>query len=134
MFALISARDARDILESEMPCAAGAALSSQGRRTIMSHFERHTRVTRNRVVIEALESRVHLSMDDRGRISIIVDNTLASSISVGLSQLDMDDVGDGWSVSLHTDAPRMDDEHYVWDNVNRIPITNDNFGDFKQQY
>jgi hypothetical protein len=49
-------------------------------------------------------------------VSVIVDNTLASSLTAKLHQFQQDLLGDGWTVSLHLDAPRMDDELYIWAN------------------
>ena len=69
-----------------------------------------------REFVEKLESRVHLSYDDRGRISVIVDETIASDLSAELAQYKQDLIGDGWTVSVHTDAPRMNDNENVWDN------------------
>ncbi len=68
---------------------------------------------------ELLEPRVLLTgspYEDRGRVSVIVDNTLAASITAKLDQFEQDLIGDGWAVSVHTDAPRMKDNDYIWDN------------------
>jgi hypothetical protein len=79
------------------------------------------------VVAEELESRVHLSYDDRGKISVIVDATIASDLTAELAQYKQDLIGDGWTVSMHTDAPRMNDNQNVWNNgVNpavKVPST-----------
>lgn len=86
---------------------------------------------------EPLEPRMLLSAspyENRGWVSVIVDNTLQSSLTARLAQFKQDLIGDAWTVSLHNDAPRMDDEHYVWNNFLGVPVTNANFGDFKEQY
>jgi hypothetical protein len=66
--------------------------------------------------LEALEHRFLLSYDSRGKISVIVDNTRAEAISAELAQYKQDLVADGWIVSMHTNAPRMNDDLNVWDN------------------
>ena len=78
---------------------------------------------------EALESRVLLTgspYEGRGWVSLIVDNTLADAIDDDLVQLEQDELGDGWTaVSPHTNAPRMDDENYVWNNSQNSAVTLD---------
>ncbi|MGH7178452.1 MAG: hypothetical protein ACREJC_13825, partial [Tepidisphaeraceae bacterium] len=73
-----------------------------------------------RAIVETLESRTLLTgspYEDRGWVSVIVDNTVASDLSEKLAQFKSDLIGDGHTrVTIHTDAPRMDDENYVWSN------------------
>jgi hypothetical protein len=70
-----------------------------------------------RCAVEALEQRVHLSYDDRGKISVLVDQEVAPFLITELAQYRQDLIGDGFTVSLHTDAPRMNDDLNVWDNT-----------------
>jgi hypothetical protein len=67
-------------------------------------------------VLEPLEKRLHLSYASRGKISVIVDETKAAALSAELAQFKQDLIGDGWTVSMHTNAPWMDDDLNVWDN------------------
>ena len=73
-----------------------------------------------RTLWETLEPRVLLTatpMEDRGWISVIVDNTRVAGISSNLTQFAQDQLGEGWThVSVHTDAPRMEDQLYIWNN------------------
>src|SRR5437773_1097422 len=98
----------------------------QRKEIAMSDCTARNRKHSNRWLLEALEARTLLTgspYEDRGWISIIVDNTVATSISDNLAQLVQDEIGDGETgVSVHTDAPRMDDENYVWSNSQGIPI------------
>lgn len=57
-------------------------------------------------------------VEDRGRVIVLVDQTLASRLARPLSDWMSDLVGDGWTVVRH-DAPRHDDR--AWDNgpINR---------------
>ena len=73
-------------------------------------------------MIEAIESRVHLSYDDRGKISVIVDGTVAPALTAELAQFEQDLVRDGWTVSMHANAPRMNDDFNVWDNTASPPV------------
>jgi hypothetical protein len=66
--------------------------------------------------LERLERRVHFSADSRGKISIIVEAGVATALTTELSQYQQDLIGDGWRVSLHTDAPLMRDDQNVWNN------------------
>lgn len=50
-------------------------------------------------IAEPLESRLHLSYDNRGTISVIVDGTIASSISTDVAQYEQDLIGDGWRIA-----------------------------------
>src|SRR4051794_27003368 len=97
----------------------------QGRRILMLRAvstmylrSRTKQMQLRRATAEPLESRMFLTgspYENRGWVSIIVDHTVASSVSADLAQLQQDLIGDGWtSVSVHTDAPRMDDGNYVW--------------------
>jgi hypothetical protein len=80
-----------------------------------------------RTYVEALEPRVLLTgapMEDRGWVSLIVEQAIAASISTNLGVLAQDQLGDGYThVSTHTDAPTMDDENYVWNNQFGFPVT-----------
>jgi hypothetical protein len=79
-----------------------------------------------RSAIESLEQRVLLSYNSRGKISLIADERLfnpnfhtateISEIRASLHQYKQDLIGDGWMVSMHTDAPHMLDDFNVWDN------------------
>jgi hypothetical protein len=73
-----------------------------------------------RCAVEALEARLHLSYDDRGKISVIVEGGVASALAVELGQFQRDLISDGWTVSLHTNAPLMRDNENVWNNVDPL--------------
>jgi hypothetical protein len=87
----------------------------------------------SRAVTEVLEQRCLITgspYEDRGYVSIIVDNTVWSSVSANVVQLQQDLIGDGWNgVEVHDDAPRMDDEHYVWRDFTGVPspVTNSTY-------
>ena len=66
--------------------------------------------------IEALEQRMHLSYGSRGKISVIVEGGVASQLAAELGQLEQDMIADGWTVSMHMNAPEMNDNANVWDN------------------
>jgi hypothetical protein len=62
---------------------------------------------------------------DRGWVSVIVDHTIAADLAPKIEQFKRDLVADGWTVAPdstdsqilgHAQAPRMDDEKYVWNN------------------
>jgi hypothetical protein len=74
-----------------------------------------------RCAVEQLEQRIHLSYDNRGKISVIVDETIADALSVELAQYKQDLIADGWTVVMHDGiendaAPRMLDNANVWNN------------------
>jgi hypothetical protein len=80
-----------------------------------------------RALVETLEHRCLLSgspYDDRGWLSIIVDNTVASTLAPKLERWKQSLVGDGFKIApdqagvlSHNAAPRMNDELYVWKNT-----------------
>jgi hypothetical protein len=70
----------------------------------------------SRCAIDALEQRVHLSYDSRGKVSVIVEGGVAPALTVELNQLQNDLIADGWTVSMHTTAPLMKDNDNVWRN------------------
>jgi hypothetical protein len=86
------------------------------------------------VLAEALEGRRLLTgagFEDRGWVSIIVDETVAPSLTQQLADFKRNLIGDGWRIApLHTDAPRMLDDDYVWKNTlpDRGPRTVDGPG------
>jgi alpha-tubulin suppressor-like RCC1 family protein len=60
-------------------------------------------------------------MHSRGKILVLVDNTVASSLSAELSRLDADLIGDGWTVIRRNNMPRHDD--VTWNN-NTVNVQN----------
>ena len=81
--------------------------------------------------IEPIEPRTLLTGSpdyaNRGWVSIIIDHTIATSIAPKLEQFKRDLIGDGFVIApdapgaadvlAHTNAPRMDDENFVWHNT-----------------
>src|SRR5260370_13877413 len=56
----------------------------------------------------------------RGKVILLVDETLTNALATNLIQLKQDLVGDGWKVIRH-DAPRHDDA--IWaNNTNNIAV------------
>lgn len=85
---------------------------------------------RNRSFLtEQLEPRCLLtaaSYTDRGWVSVIVDRTVASVLAPRLDRFKQTLIADGYTIApdsqlpnvlSHSDAPRMDDENYVWNNA-----------------
>jgi alpha-tubulin suppressor-like RCC1 family protein len=60
-------------------------------------------------------------MHDRGKILVLVDNTVASGLSAELARLDADLIGDGWTVIRRNDIPRHDDSDW---NANKANLEN----------
>lgn len=110
------------------------------------NFNRPNQLT----LIEQLESRTLLAGDnyeDRGWVSIIVDRTVAQALAPKLDRWKQTLVGDGFTIApdqegvlSHTDAPRMNDEAYIWKNlptpklaVNRANTPDQVFTDYKNE-
>jgi hypothetical protein len=53
-------------------------------------------------------------IEDRGRVVLLVDDTLAGALAPSLEQFQSDLAGDGWTIVRH-DVPRQDD--HAWDNA-----------------
>ena len=51
-----------------------------------------------------------------------MDETIAPDLTAELAQYKQDLIGDGWTVSMHTDAPRMNDNANVWNNAADPPV------------
>ena len=59
-------------------------------------------------------------IDYRGKVILLVDQTLTNALATNLTQLTQDLVGDGWKVIRH-DAPRHDDATWA-NNTNNIAV------------
>jgi len=97
--------------------------------TVASRYEYQLQFNDPSVTVEYILAGINATpVDYRGKVILLVDQTLTNALAADLTQLAQDLVGDGWKVIRH-DAPRHDDGTWA-NNTNNIAaikgwITND---------